>query len=224
MEGLFQGAAFLGEVAAAVRRDTSGEGAVDLGEAFLRDDRDQLGATPGADEGDRADALDGEVGQQVGRFGGGGTADGGALLALELGERRLPEGEDQFAARGGVVGDLDHRKAGETAGGHRGLGGGRGGQQEDGRGAVAGAEAAQTAQDLGDMGAEDPAVGVALVDDDVLQRLEEGGPAGVGREYAAVQHVGVGEDVVGVLADPLAFLEWSIAVVHGGSNRIAQRM
>ena len=99
VQGAFQGAALLGEVAAAVGGDAPGEGAVDLGEAFLGDHRDQLGAAPGAYEGDRADALDGEVGQQVGGLGGGGTADGRALLAVQLGQRGLPEGEDQLAAR-----------------------------------------------------------------------------------------------------------------------------
>ena len=224
VEGAFEGAAFLGEVAAAVGGHAPGQGAVDLGEAFLGDHRDQLGAAPGAYEGDRAHALDGQVGEEVGGLGGGGAADGGALLAVQFGERGFPEGEDQFAAWGGVVGDLDHREAGQAACGDRGLGGGRGGQQEDGRGAVAGAQAAQAAQDLGDVGAEDAAVGVALVDDDVAQGTQEGGPAGVGGQYPAVQHVGVGQDVVGVLAYPLAFLEGGVPVVHRGAYGVAQRL
>lgn len=132
MEGAFEGAAFLGEVAAAVGGDPAGQRAVDLGEAFLGDQRDQLGAAPGPYEGHRADALDGEVGEEVCRLGGGRTADGCALLAVEFGERGLPEGEHQFTAGRGVVGDLDDREAGEAAGGDRGLGGGGGGEEEDG--------------------------------------------------------------------------------------------
>ncbi len=222
VQGAFQGAALLGEVAAAVGRDTPGQGAVDLGESLLGDHRDQFGAAPGADEGDRAHALHGEVGQQVGGLGGGGTPYGCALLALEFGERGLPQGEHQFSARGGVVGDLDDGQTGQSAGGDRGLGGGRRGQQEHGEGAVTGAQPAEPAQHLGDVRAEDAPVGVALVDDDVLERLQEGGPARVGGEYPAVQHVGVGEDVVGVLADPLAFLERGVAVVHGRPYRCAE--
>jgi hypothetical protein len=62
VEGAFQGAALLGKVAAAVGGHTTGQGAVHLRQAFLGDDRDQLGAAPGADEGDRAHALHGQVG------------------------------------------------------------------------------------------------------------------------------------------------------------------
>jgi hypothetical protein len=72
------------------------------------------------------------------------------------------------------------------------------------------------------MRAEDAAIGVALVDDDVLQGLQEGGPALVGRQDAAVQHVRVGEDVGRVLADPLAFFERRVAVVHRGSYGCAK--
>lgn len=73
------------------------------------------------------------------------------------------------------------------------------------------------------MGAEDPAVGVALVDDDVAQGPQEGGPARVGREDPAVQHVGVGQDVVRVLPHPLAFLDGCVPVVDRGAHGVAQR-
>ncbi len=99
VQGTFQGATFLGEVAAAVRRHAPGQRAVDLGQTFLGDHRDQLGATPGAYEGDGAHPLHGEVGEQVGGLGGGRAADRRALLALQLGQRRFPEGEHQFTAR-----------------------------------------------------------------------------------------------------------------------------
>lgn len=179
MQGAFEGAAFLGQVAAAVGGDAAGEGAVDLGEAFLGDHRDQLGAAPGAYEGHGVDALHGQVGQQVRRLGGGGAADGGALLAVEIGERGLPEGEDELSAGRGVVGDLEDRETRQALRSDGRVGGGGGRQQEHGFRAVAGAQTAQTAQDLGDVGPEDAAIGVALVDDDVLERFEEGGPAGV---------------------------------------------
>ena len=98
MQGALQGPALLGEVTAAVCRDPPGQGAVDLGQAFLGDHRDQLRAAPGAYEGDRAHALHREVGEQVGGFGGGRAADRRALLALQFGQRRFPQGEHQFTA------------------------------------------------------------------------------------------------------------------------------
>ncbi len=223
MQGAFEGAALLGEVAAPVRGDPPGEGAVDLGQALLGDDRDQLGAAPRADEGHRADRLHGEVGEETGGLGGGGTADRRAVLPVVLGQRRLPQGEDQFAPGRGVVVHRADRQPGQPSGRHRGFGGGGRGEQEDGVGAVAGAEAAQAADHLGDVRAEDPPVGVALVDDDVAQGAQEGGPARVGREDAAVQHVGVGEDEVGVLADPFALLDRGVAVVDGGPDGVAER-
>lgn len=114
-------------------------------------------------------------------------------------------------------------QTGEPPGGLRGLGRGGRGEEEDGLGAVPGTDAAEPAQDLGDVGAEDAAVGVAFVDDDVAQRAQEGGPAGVGGEYPAVQHVRVGEYVVGVLTYPFAFLDGGVAVVHGGPHAVAER-
>lgn len=104
MQGALQGPAFLGEVAPAVGGDPGRQRAVHLGEAFLRDDGDQLGATPGTHEGDRADALDGEIGEEVGGLGGGGAADGGALLAVQFGQggshsakTSSPRGEESSA-------------------------------------------------------------------------------------------------------------------------------
>ncbi len=223
MQGPLQGAALLGQVAAPVGGDAAGQGAVGLGEALLGDHRDQFGAAPGPHEGDRADALPGQVGQQVRGLGGGRAAHRRAALPVQLGQRRLPQGEDQFAARGGVVGDLGDRQTGEAAGGPGGVGGGGGGEEEDRLGAVPGADPAQAPQHLGDVGAEDAPVGVALVDHDVAQGAQEGGPPGVGGEHAPVQHVGVGQDEVRVLADPLAFLDRRVAVVEGGADPVAQR-
>lgn len=222
VQGPLQGPALLGQVAAPVGGHPGRQRAVDGGEALLGDQGDQLGAAPGAHEGDRTDPLDDQVGQQVGGLRCGRTAHRGALLALQLGERRLPQGEDDLAARGGVVRDLRHREPGQPARGGRRVGGGGRGEQEDRVGAVAGAQPPQAAQHLGDVGAEDPAVGVALVDDHVAQGAQEGGPAGVGREYPPVQHVGIGQHVVGVLADPFAFLDGGVAVVDRGPDRVSE--
>ena len=65
---------------------------------------------------------------------------------------------------------------------------------------------AQPAQHLRDVGAEHPAVVVALVDHDVAQLRQEARPAFVAGQQRAVQHVGVGEDVLAVVAGEVALL------------------
>ena len=94
-EALLERAALLGQVARAVGRDCAGELGVDLLERVPGEERDDLGAAPRADEGQGAHALIDQVGQQVGRLGRGGAAHRGALLAVQVGERRLPQREDR---------------------------------------------------------------------------------------------------------------------------------
>ncbi len=54
----------------------------------------------------------------------------------------------------------------------------------------------QPPDDVGDVRAEDAAIAVHLVDDDVSQPVEELVPLGVVRQDAGVQHVGIGDDDV----------------------------
>jgi hypothetical protein len=61
--------------------------------------------------------------------------------------------------------------------------------------------------------AEDAAVDVCLVDDDIAQVVEHVRPAVVVRQHADVQHVRVGEDRVGEAADVPAPLDLGVAVV-----------
>lgn len=143
VQGAFQGTAFLGQISAPVGGDPAGQRTVHLREPLLRDQGDQFGAAPGADEGDGAYALDGEVGEQIRGLGGGGPADRGALLAVEFGQRRLPQREDQLTARRGVLGDFHHGQAGEPGRGLSRLRGRGGGEQKDRFGAVTGADTAQ---------------------------------------------------------------------------------
>ncbi len=215
VEFALQGPALVGEVAAAVGGDPVGERAAQL---VLGLERDEFGGPPGADEDDGAGLPFDQVGQQVGGLGGGGPADRRTLLTDVLGEGRFPQPEDHRAARGGVVGDRGGGQTGQPAGGDGRVGSGGRGEQEDGGGAVAGTDPPQSAQYLGHVRAEHAAVAVALVDHDVAERLEEGGPAGVRGQDAPVQHVRIGEDVGGVLADPLAFLGRGVAVVEGGPD------
>ena len=202
----------------------SRQGRVDLGEQVGGGQRDLLGPAARPDERQRADALDHQVGEQVGRLGGGGAAHGRAVLAGARGERRLPEGDGDLAARRGVVGDRHDVEAGEPAGVHLGLGDGGGGEHERRVGAVRRADPPQPAQHLGDVGAEHAAVVVALVDDDVLQRAEELRPPVVRGQQRAVQHVGVGQDVLGVVARPVALLARAVAVVGREPHVEPQRL
>ncbi len=80
------------------------------------------------------------------------------------------------------------------------------------------ADASQSPQHVGEMAAEDAAVGVQLVDDHVAQVAEQLGPLQMVRQDAGVQHVGVGEDQAGALAGRGALALRGVAVVGGGSQ------
>ncbi len=101
---------------------------------------------------------------------------------------------------------------------------GDGGAAGDDRGvaAVEPAQPQQAAQHVGEVRAEQPAVGVQLVDDDVAQVLEEADPAGVVRQDAAVQHVGVGDHDVAVGAHRPAQAGRGVAVVGGGAQALGE--
>ena len=220
VQGALQGAALLGQVAAAVGGDAAGRAS----------GRPRRGAPGRSRRPARRRAGTGRR-RPCGRPARTRSVSRSAVSAVAVRRTGAPCSPDSSVSGGshsaktssprgrGVVGDLDDGQAGQAARRPRGLGGGGGGEQEDRVGAVAGAQPAQPAQHLGDVGAEDAAVGVALVDDDVAQGAQEGGPAGVGGQDAAVQHVRIGEDVVGVLAYPLAFLEGRVAVVDGRADR-----
>ena len=157
---------------------------------------------------------DHEIGEQVGGLGGGGPADGSAVLPSEpVLQRRLDQGEGERTPRRTVVGDgrhLDPREPprGDGRVGHRG-----GGQDEDRVRAVLRAQPPQPAQHLGHVGAEDAAVAVALVDHHVAQAAQELRPSGVARQHRVMEHVRVGEDEVGVGADPVPLLPRGVTVV-----------
>ena len=179
---LLDGPALLGEVAPAVRRDLARQRRVHLRQQPGRGHRDLLGPAPRADEGERPHVLGDQVGEQVGRLGGRGAPDRSAVLAHPRGEGRLPEGQRHLPAGRGVVGDGQAVKTGQPLGGVGRLGHGRRGEHERRVGAVRRTDPAQPAQHVGDVGAEDPAVVVALVDHDVAQRPQERRPPGVGGE------------------------------------------
>ncbi len=166
-------APLLGEVAAAVGRDASGQGRVDLGEQLAGGPGDLLDAAPRADEGEGADVLDDEVGEEVGGLGARGAPHRCAVLAEVGGERWLPQRERDPAARRPVLGHGGHRQPGEPAGRGLRLGHGRRRQHERRVGAVARADPPQPSEHLADVGPEDAAVVVGLVDHHEPQTGEE---------------------------------------------------
>ena len=99
-----------------------------------------------------------------------------------------------------------------------------GGEHERRVGAVRRAHPAQPTQHLRDVGAEHAAVVVALVDDDVAQRTQELRPPVMGRQQRAVQHVGVGQHVLRVLARPVPLLARAVTVVGGEPDVEAERL
>ena len=90
---------------------------------------------------------------------------------------------------------------------------GRGGEDELRIGAVDPREPAQPPQHVGDVRAEDAAVDVRLVDDDVAEVVQHVGPEVVLGQHADVEHVRVGQDQVRPLADLPAALLRRVAVV-----------
>ena len=82
---------------------------------------------------------------------------------------------------------------------------------------------AQPAQHVRDMGAEDAAVGMALVDDDVAQPPEEAVPPGVAGQQRLMQHVGRRQQVVGVRPGPGPLGPGRVAVDHRGADAVQRQ-
>ena len=148
-----------------------------------------------------------------------GRRTGAPFSPIELGQqRRLPQGEGAARARRPVLAHRDDRSAGEA---RRERGrvrhGGRGEHQRR-CGAVPRAHPQQPSQQQRDVRAEHPAVGVALVDDDVAQPAQERRPAGVSGQHGAVQHVRVAEHPAARAAGPVALVERGVAVERGGPH------
>ena len=112
---------------------------------------------------------------------------------LLVGDRRVDD-EDVLATRRGavVVHQLDRRLEDALRQLAR-VGDGGAGADEDRVGAVVVADAPQAADDVGDVAAEQAAVGVQLVDDDELEVLEQLEPLRVVRKDGGVEHVRVGD-------------------------------
>ena len=89
--------------------------------------------------------------------------------------------------------------------------------------AVHARQPSQPPQDVRDVRAEDAAVHVCLVDDDVAQVVQDVAPAVVARQNPDVEHVGVRQDSVRPAADLRAPLLRRVAVVDRRRERAGRR-
>ena len=209
-------AALLGGVAGAV----GGDAVLELGAQLLAHDaRHQLDRLARLDEADRPRPLAHQLGHDVGRL----AQRAAAQLQGLVDHRRVPHRDLAPGARRAVLVDEPHvLQAGEALGQLDRVGDRRAGEQEAGRRAVGGGDAAQPAQDVGDVGAEDAAVDVRLVDHDDGEVGEEVRPRGVVGQDPDVEHVGVREHEVRPPADGQALLAPGVAVVDRRAHLLGQ--
>ncbi|CAB4776278.1 unannotated protein [freshwater metagenome] len=130
----------------------------------------------------------------------------------------LQERDGSGALGRGVVGDGFDRRAAQCLGqGGRVADGGRA-QHERRVGAVVLAQAPQAAQHVREVGSEHAPEHVHLVDDHEPQPHEERRPARMVGQQPAVQHLGVGEHHVGLIARVGALVRRRVAVVDRSAN------
>ena len=182
---------------------------------------DQLGGLAGLGEGDRADALPGEGGEEAGRLpigrGPGRSGTGGLVPGAVL-EGGVPEGEQALAPRAAVPAHLDEGNADEALGKVARVADGGGGEDEPRVRSVVAGDPPEPPQDAADVAPEHPPQRVGLVDHDVGEVGEQLRPAGVGIEHPVVHHVRVGQDDAGVAAHETALGGRRVAVVGGGAH------
>ena len=198
-------------IAGAVRRQARRRRGIDAigGEAV-----DQLGGLAALCEADRAQTARDEPGHQERCLRERARTD--AELRVE--ERRIPEHDLALCVSRCVR--LDDRRclAGQCERELTWIRDRGGGQQELGLGAVDAGEPPQPPQHVADVGAEDAAVDVCLVDDDVAQVVQHVAPPIVVGEDADVQHVRVRQDHVRAAPDLPPPLGLRVAVVDRGTK------
>ncbi len=128
-------------------------------------------------------------------------------------DRRVEDEDALLAGRRAVAVDEGGSTAGERRRQLLRIADGRRAGHDDRVAAVVRAQAEEAPQDVGHVAAEDPAVGVRLVDDDEAQLFEELVPLRVVRQDGGVEHVRVGDHDLAGGADRLADGRRRVAVV-----------
>ena len=170
---------------------------------------DQLDGLAALREADRPLARRDEAGEQARRIAEGAGAD--AQLGVD--QLRVPERDRPLGRRRGVAVDHRRRLAEQRLRKLRRVRDRRRREHELRLRPVRAGEPPEAAEDVRDVRAEDAAVDVRLVDDDVAEVREHVAPAVVVRQDADVEHVRVGQDHVRPLADLPAALALGVAVV-----------
>ena len=210
-------APLLGQVAGAVRGDPVGR---------ARGRRPGAGAGPAPRRAPAPRRL--RVNASVGRPSRTNRASSSAVSAfaddappgLLVEQRPLPEPEAALGLRRAVVVDRGDRLPAQRVGELGRVADRRAREAERRARPVVRAHPLEPAQHVRDVAAEDPAQRVQLVDHDEPQPHEERRPAPVVREDPLVQHLGVGEHDVRVLAGPGPVVGRRVAVVgHGVQAR-----
>ncbi len=217
------GAAPVRQVAAAIAAHDPGVAGGAIGHTLLDRRQQDFRRQPALREDDRRhlgpEQADGELGRlaEVGR----------PDPQLGIDDGRVVAHEGLVAGRRPALGDLLDRLAGDATGQLAGVGDGRRGHDELGRRSVVRTDALEPAQDVGEVRAEDAAIGVQLVDDDVAQVLEQRRPLRVVGQDPRVEHVGVRQHQVGPGPHRAAGVLRRVAVVgehaHLG-HRLRQRL
>ena len=163
-----------------------------FGQPSLGGQRRRLRAVPGPDEGQGAGARRDQVGHHPGRLGRRRPPHRRPVLALGVRNRAGSHSTKSAPGRGAPssVTARTGRPINRSAADRR-VGDGRGRQHEHRIRPVHPGQPDQPAQHQRDVRPEDPAVGVALVDDDVPQPAQQSRPASVPGQQPAVQHVRV---------------------------------
>jgi hypothetical protein len=200
-----------GRVAGAVGRQSPCERGID---AVRREPVDQLRGLTALRKAERPEAALDEVGEEPRRLAERARAEAEVLVE----EGWVPERDRPFRARRAVVADRVRVEAGEGARELRRVRDRRRGEKELRRGAVDAGQPPEAPDDVPDVRAEDAAVDVRLVDDDVAEVRQHVAPAVVVGEHANVEHVRVRQDDVRPLADLPALVGRRVAVVDGGPD------
>ena len=176
------------QVAAAVAADAAAR-AVALAQGLAQAGQQQLDRDPRPPEHDRL-----APGAQEGQCPALGERDGRATrTAGGLHDRRVDQDDVALAGRCPVPIDEPCRSPGQHRGQLARVPDRRRAAHDHRVRAVVGADPEQPPQDVGDVAAEHPAIGVQLVDDDDLELLEQLEPLRVMGEDRRVEHVRVGD-------------------------------
>ena len=198
-------------VAGAIRSEPLAGGRVD---AFDGELVDQLRRLPAFREADRPQPPRDELGHELRRI----AERACAQPELRVEQLRVPEQDRSFGTRRSVGVDDGRLDACEPGRELARVGDRRRGEQELRVGSIDLRQAAQTTEHVADVRAEDPAIHMRLVHDDVAQVVQDVGPAVVMREHPDVEHVGVRQHDVRPLTNLPAPFPRGVSVVDRGAH------